>query len=147
MLAHESRVLRGAVAALVLLASMVLAGCPPKRDLTRPQVDRVERIDELMWFLATVADPGFKLTSKDPQALVTADYLRFADIGRRVPWGAARLKTPRFSRGRSFEVHADALSRAAEDVGQAVARRDGAAAQQAARRMKRACSSCHKQHR
>lgn len=138
----------GLVVVALLLAATLTAGCPPKRNFTtQKQVNAVQDFEELMWFLATVADPGFKLADKEPAELAAADFVRFADIGQRAAWGAARLSEGRFSRDAEFNALGQSLGQASDALRAGAVAKDAAAAIKAARAMKGACAACHKKYR
>ena len=137
--------LTAALAAFLMLPQ----GCsPPVRDLDQQQVRELADFDEVMWFLATIADPGFSVAkSADPSKLSEADFARFADMGRRVPWGAQRLVEPAFSRGPEFDGFAADLRKKAEALLTAAEGRRGQDSTEAALSMKATCKGCHDKFR
>ena len=72
----------------------VVDGCaPPRRDLAaKEEVQKIEKLDELMWFLATAFDDTYKKTKSKESADLTGDDLAaLIVVGQKIPWAAERL--------------------------------------------------------
>ncbi len=139
----------GAIVAWSIAAcAACLPGCaPPERNFARADdVRAVKTRKELMWFLATVADPGFAAAARTRTGICgETEYRTFADVGRRVPWAAERLRD--FGEGAAFDGFARELEKKAGDLREAAARADGPMCVELALSMKKTCKGCHDAYR
>ena len=139
-----------AVPILVAAAASCLPGCaPPERNLSsQDEVSALGSREEVMWFLATVADPGFKAAANaSGGACGDAEFALFADMGRRVPWAASRLQAAGFSAGAEFDGFARDLAARAGELLEAAGRKDGPKSVELALAMKKTCKGCHDVYR
>jgi cytochrome c556 len=122
-------------AALVLLP----LACVPHRDLPPDQIEKLDKLDDVMDVQATVADPQFK---KVGQATYTdEDWTAFTDVASRIQVTAK--KTHQFSKGPEFDKLADELHAKAEQLGAAATAKDPKAASDALATLKATCKACH----
>ena len=139
------------VAVVPVAPAFLFQGCsPPKRDLDESGVLSLTSRQEIMWFQATVADQGFAIAKRKettPDRLTETDLALFADMGRRIPWGAKRLKETAFSKGPEFDRFAADLEARAADLADASRAKDGTKCIAAALSMKGVCAGCHKKFR
>ena len=132
-----------ALARLGLVGSVALAvgtaGCVPHRDLPPDQIEKLDKLKEVMDVQATVADPAFKKIGES--AYSEQDWVMFADVGSRIQ--VTSRKAHQFSKGPEFDKLADQLHTAAEKLSAAAAAKDGGGASGALAEMKATCKECH----
>ncbi len=118
---------------------LFLAGCVPTRDLNPDEIARLDNLEELMWTLATIADPGFALAEDPPVG--PASLESFLDMGTRVGLAAERL--PQFSEQPGFLTLAEQLRVEALGVAAAARAEDLDEAARLSLQMRNTCSTCH----
>jgi cytochrome c556 len=135
-------VARGVV--VVVLVAGGIACTPPARNFTDEQLRQVTSFQEIMWFLATQADPGFDYAKKaDPAAVPPEKVAWLGEIGRKLRGAAPRLAEPAFSKGPDFNKQAAAFGDKAKALEAAAASKDGAKTVAATLDVKAACAACH----
>ena len=135
----------------IALATLVPAGLllgdacsPPERRFTGEQLKQVTSRQEIMWFLATEADPGFALAKGATPATVTPEQIaRLGEIGRTLRPAAARLVEPALSKGPDYNKLAAEFGERLAALEAAAASKDGAKTLQATQRVKESCAACH----
>ena len=128
--------------ALVLVLVLALcagAGCVPKRDLAPDQIEKLDKLKDVMDVQATVADPAFKKIGDS--AYSEQDWVMFADVGSRIQ--VTSRKAHQFSKGPEFDKLADQLAGKAKALSAAAAAKDPGAASTALTEMKATCKECH----
>ena len=126
---------------IALFAALVVLplACVPHRDLQPDQIEKLDKLDDVMDVQATVADPQFK---KVGQASYTdEDWVAFADVANRLQ--VTTKKIHQFSKGPEFDKLADDLHAKAEQLGAAAAAKDAKAASDTLASMKATCKACH----
>jgi hypothetical protein len=126
---------------LALVAAFVLPSlaCVPHRDLPPDQIEKLDKLDDVMDVQATVADPQFK---KIGQAAYTdEDWAAFADMSSRLQ--VTSKKIHQFTKGPEFDKFADDLHAKAEQLGTAASAKDAKAASDTLEGMKATCKACH----
>ncbi len=138
--------MRPSLAALVLAA---LAACsPPERNFSDEQIGQVKSYEELMWHLATQADPGFALAKKvDASTITPAQVEQLGSIGQRLRTAAARLAEPAFSKGPGYDKLAAEFGEKVKALETAGASKDGAKTIEATLSLKKTCAACHSAYR
>lgn len=128
------------------LVSLLVSCSPPRRDYPSQKIAQVRDFDELMWVLATVADPRFeRATSLLNQAPDSAAVAEFLDMGRRV--AAAGRRLPEFSQGPGFDSFAVQLVARAVEVERQAATAPGPGLPDLVLRVKDSCRDCHRAYR
>jgi cytochrome c556 len=126
--------------AVVLAAALCAgAGCVPHRDLPPDQIEKLDKLKEVMDVQATVADPAFKKIGEP--AYSEQDWVLFADVGSRIQ--VTSRKAHQFSKGPDFDKLADQLHATAEKLSAASAAKDVGGASGALGEMKATCKECH----
>lgn len=130
---------------LPLLIVAAMAACsPPERNFTDEQIKQVTSYEELMWHLATQADPGFALANKVEASTITqAQSKELKSIGARLRAAATRLDEPTFSKGPGY----DKLAAEFESKVQTLANAQGGETIQAVLSLKATCAACHSAYR
>ena len=132
-------------AAVAALAVAGLASCaPPARNFTEEELKKVSSYQEIMWYLATQADPAFDYAKgADPASVPPEKVAWLGETGRKLCVAATRLAEPAFSKGAGYDKAAAAFAEKAKALELAAATKDGAKALQATRDVKGACAACH----
>lgn len=121
------------------LTLVFVFGCVPHRDLPPDQIEKLDKLDQVMDVQATVADPQF---GKVGQATYTdEDWKAFADVAARIQ--VTSKKIPQFTKGPEFDKLADQLHTKAMDLDKAVQAKDAKAASDTLAAMKATCKECH----
>ena len=120
-----------------------LVGCVPKRDLPPDQIEKLDKLDEVMDVQATVMDPQFKKIGA--ASYVDLDWAEFTDASNRLQ--VTSRKIHQFTKGPEFDKLADQLHTTAEQLSTAAKAKDGAAASTALSAMKATCKECHSKFR
>ncbi len=94
----------------LVLALCAGAACVPHRDLAPDQIEKLDKLKEVMDVQATVADPAFKKIGEP--AYSEQDWVTFADVGSRIQ--VTSRKAHQFSKGPDFDKLADQLHTSAE---------------------------------
>ena len=121
------------------VALCVGAGCVPHRDLAPDQIEKLDKLKEVMDVQATVADPAFKKVGES--AYSEQDWAMFADVGNRIQ--VTSRKAHQFSKGPEFDKLADQLHATAEKLSAAATAKDVGGASGALVAMKATCKECH----
>lgn len=125
--------------ALLAVSLLTSLACVPHRDLPPDQIEKLDKLDQVMDVQATVADPQFK---KIGQASYTdEDWAAFADMSSRLQ--VTTKKIHQFSKGPEFDKLADELHGKAEQLGAAATAKDAKAASDTLESMKATCKACH----
>jgi len=127
------------LAASSLTVALVLAACVPHRDLQPDQIDKLDKLAEVMDVQATVADPQFKKIGQS--AYTDEDWKAFADMSNRLQ--ATSKKIHQFTKGPEMDKLADQLNAHATKLGDVAAKKDAAAASETLAAMKATCKECH----
>jgi cytochrome c556 len=131
--------------------ALVVAGIactPPARNFTDEQLKQVTSYDEIMWFMATQADPGFAYaTTADPKSIPPEKVAWLGEIGRKMRGAAARITEPAFSKGAGHDKLAAEFGEKAKALEAAAEARDTATTLQATRSLKETCAACHAAYR
>ena len=130
---------RLAVALAFAVGGSWAAGCVPHRDLAPDQIEKLDKLKEVMDVQATVADPAFKKIGD--AAYVEQDWAMFADVGSRIQ--VTSRKAHQFSKGPDFDRLADQLHTNASRLSAAAAAKDAGGASGALAEMKATCKECH----
>jgi len=118
---------------------ILFAACVPHRDLPPDQIEKLDKLDQVMDVQATVADPQW---GKIGQASYTDDdWKAFADVANRIQ--VTSKKIPQFTKGPEFDKLANQLHDRAADLEKAVAAKDAKAASDTLAAMKATCKECH----
>jgi hypothetical protein len=126
------------------LAAGTFSCTPPARNFSEEELGKVTSFQEIMWFLATQADPGFDYAGKADPAVVPPEKLAWlGEIGRKVRGGATRIAEPAFSKGGGYDKLAAELGEKAKALEAAAATKDGAKTLRATLSMKETCAACH----
>ncbi|HEV8321034.1 MAG TPA: cytochrome c [Myxococcota bacterium] len=134
------RTVRAVVAAGLVAAAAVAAGCGPPKSYAEPaDVPKIPTLKKLMDTQATYADAQFKKIGAASYS--DADFAAFADLGTRIEATSTHIKD--FSMGPDFDKLADTLHAKAAELSSAAAAKDGAAARAALSGMKATCKECH----
>ena len=121
-------------------ASLVsAAACVPHRDLPPDQIEKLDKLDDVMDVQSTIADPQFSKAGQPSYG--DADWTAFADVASRLQ--VTSKKIHQFSKGADFDKLADDLHAKAEALGAAAAAKDPKAASDALVSIKATCKSCH----
>ena len=121
------------------LLIVVFAACVPHRDLPPDQIEKLDKLDQVMDVQATVADPQW---GKIGQASYTDDdWKGLADVAARIQ--VTSKKIPQFTKGPEFDKLADQLHSKAADLDKAVQTKDAKAASDSLAAMKATCKECH----
>ena len=138
---------RLALAGMGIAAGVVSGGIacsPPERNFTADQLKQVSSFQEIMWYMATQADPGFDLAKKADPATIPPDQVsRLGEIGQKLSGAAARLDEPAFSKGADYTKRAAEFRGKVKALEAAAAAKDGAKTVQATLEVKSACAACH----
>jgi len=124
-----------------LVAAFVLPSlaCVPHRDLPPDQIEKLDKLDDVMDVQATVADPQFKKIGQP--AYTDEDWAAFADMSSRLQ--VTSKKIHQFTKGPEFDKLADDLHAKAEQLGTAASAKDAKAASDTLEGMKATCKACH----
>ena len=122
-----------------VVTTALATSCVPKRDLPPDQIEKLDKLDEVMDVQATVADPQFKKIGN--AAYTDQDWAAFADLGNRIQ--VTSRKIHQFSKGPDFDKLADQLHGTAEKIAAASTAKDAAAASSSLAAMKATCKECH----
>lgn len=125
--------------AAALLVTMTLAACVPHRDLQPDQIEKLDKLDEVMDVQATVSDPQFKKIGQ--ASYQDADWAAFADMSNRLQ--ATSHKIHQFTKGPDFDKLADELHLHAEELGKGAAAKDAKGSSDALASIKATCKTCH----
>ena len=118
---------------------VVFVACVPHRDLPPDQIEKLDKLDQVMDVQATVADPQW---GKIGQATYTdEDWRGISDVASRIQ--VTSKKIPQFTKGPEFDKLADQLHTKAMDLEKAVAAKDAKAASDTLAAMKATCKECH----
>jgi hypothetical protein len=132
---------------LVALAGVtgaaVFGACVPHRDYTPAQIEKLDKLDEVMDVQATIADPQFKKIGQS--SYTDADWNAFADLANRLQ--VTTRKIHQFSKGPEFDRLADQLHAKAEKLAAVASARDAAGASETLSAMKSTCKECHSKFR
>ena len=112
----------------VLVLGLVVA-CVPHRDLPPDQIEKLDKLDQVMDVQATISDPQF--SKIDAPSYSDADWAAFADMGSRLQ--VTSKKIHQFTKGPEFDKLADQLHAGAETLEKTAAAKD----------VKATCKSCH----
>jgi hypothetical protein len=123
----------------LLFAAILCAACVPKRDLQPDQIDKLEKLDDVMDVQATVADPQFKKVGGISYS--DTDWAAFADMGNRLQ--STSHKILQFTKGPDFDKLANQLHANAESLSAAAKTKDAKAASDALAQTKATCKECH----
>ena len=126
------------LALFAALAVLPLA-CVPHRDLPPDQIEKLDKLDDVMDVQATVADPQFKKIGQASYA--DEDWAAFTDVANRLQ--VTTKKIHQFSKGPEFDKLADELHAKAEQLGAAASAKDANAAADTLASMKATCKACH----
>jgi cytochrome c556 len=121
----------------------LLACSPPHRDYTPDQIQRLDKLADVMDVQATVADPQLKKI--DQGSYTEQDWAAFTDMGDRLQ--ATSGKIHQFSKGPGFDALADRLHGHAEKLSAAAAAKDARAASETLAAIKATCKECHSKYR
>jgi cytochrome c556 len=128
----------------VIALAAGLSCSPPERRFTEDQIKQVTSFKELMWYLATEADPSFAVAkSLDPANATVEQVARFGEVGRKLQPAAARLAEPAFSKGPDFNTRAADLVMKAKRLEVVAASKDGARTVRAILDVRVSCAACH----
>jgi len=127
----------------VLLACGAAACAPPKRDLTVEQMSHLQKLDQLMDSLATIADPQLK--KRDQKSFTDAEIAALADVGTRLQAGALHVKD--FSKGPQFDALAVRLHDHAAELVDSATAKDPTKLRNTLGEIKATCKECHKKFR
>jgi cytochrome c556 len=122
---------------------VLVSACFPKRDLPPDQIEKLEKLSEVMDVQATVADPQFKKIGQD--SYTDQDWAAFADVGSRLQ--VTSKKTLQFSKGPEFDGLANQLHAQAEALSAASTAKDAKGASKALADLKSTCKACHSRFR
>jgi len=140
----------GGLLALVSVFALAagLSCSPPERRFTEDQLKHVTSFKDLMWYLATEADPSFAVAkSLDPATATSEQVARFCEVGRKVQPAAVRLSEPAFSKGPEFNTRAADLVMKAKRLEAVAASKDGARTVRAILDVRTSCAACHTKFR
>ncbi len=118
---------------------MALMACVPHRDLPPDQIEKLDKLDQVMDVQATIADPQFAKVGQDTYS--DSDWVAFADVAMRLQ--VTSKKVHQFSKGPDFDKLADELHGKAEHLGTTVAAKDVHATSDALASIKATCKECH----
>lgn len=129
--------LRSLASASVL--ALFAAACVPHRDLPPDQIEKLDKLDQVMDVQATVADPQFKKIGQS--SYTDEDWNAFADMANRLQ--VTSHKILQFSKGPEFDQLANQLHAHAEKLGQVTTAKDAAGASDTLATIKATCKECH----
>ena len=121
------------------LLVMAFIACVPHRDLPPDQIEKLDKLDEVMDVQATVADPQWGKIGQDSYS--DADWAAFADMSTRIQ--STSRKIHQFSKGPQFDQLAEDLHSKAEKLGAAAAAKDVKTTSDTLASMKATCKECH----
>jgi soluble cytochrome b562 len=130
--------------ALVAVAPPTLLGCVPKRDVQLADIPKIEKMEDLMFAQANVADPQFKKIGR--ASYTDAEFAAFVDAGQKLQATAQKTRAS-FSKGAEFDQLAARLEDFARQLTTAAESRNASAASQALSDVKTTCKTCHKRFR
>ena len=125
---------------VLLVLAALAAACVPHRDLPPDQIEKLDKLSDVMDVQATIADPQFKKID-DYASYGDADYAAFADVGNRLQVTSAKIH--QFSKGPDFDHLADELHGHARQLATAASAKDARAASGALASIKATCKECH----
>jgi hypothetical protein len=141
---------RSAVLVVVAGALIAIAGlaCVPETTFNDAEIKQVKSYSELMYHLATQADPQFAIASKRTAATITPEEIAaMGAAAGRMKAAADRLDEPAFSKGPGYNKLAGTFRGKVQAMAEAGASKDGARAIKATLDVKATCAACHAAHR
>jgi len=130
----------------IFVFSWILSCTPPKRDYTVAQIQSVNDFAELMWVMATVADPRFGIAkSTKPEELAPELFDQFTDMGQRIHATAQRL--PAFSKGKEYDEIVQRLSQKAQELESFSKEKKAKETLDSTLGILDQCKACHKKYR
>jgi len=118
---------------------VLVAACVPHRDLPPDQIDKLDKLDQVMDVQATVADPQMSKTGA--ASYTDADWAAFTDMSNRLQ--VTSKKIHQFTKGPDFDRLADELHAKAEKLGTSAAAKDVKATSDGLASIKATCKECH----
>jgi hypothetical protein len=115
----------------------------PHRDLPPDEIEKLDKLDEVMDVQATVADPQFKKIGQE--SFAEADWAAFADMANRLQ--VTSKKIHQFTKGPGFDALADQLHQRAEHLAEVTTARNAAAVSDALATIKATCKECHSKYK
>src|SRR3954468_3318855 len=82
-----------------VVTTALAASCVPKRDLPPDQIEKLDKLDEVMDVQATVADPQFKKVGN--ATYTEEDWPASADLEKRIQVRSRKIH--QFSKGPDFD--------------------------------------------
>ncbi len=127
------------VIAVIAVVAVASTGCVPKRDLPPDQIEKLDKLAEVMDVQATISDPQFKKI--DAESYTDADWTAFADMASRLQ--VTSKKIHQFTKGPDFDKLADELHNKAEALGATAAAKDVKGTSAGLASIKATCKECH----
>ena len=122
-----------------VFVAMVCAACVPHRDLPPDQIEKLDKLADVMDVQATISDPQFKKI--DAASYTDADWAAFADMASRLQ--ATSKKIHQFTKGPDFDKFADELHAKAEALEKTAAAKDARGTSAGLASIKATCKDCH----
>lgn len=122
----------------VLLLGLTIA-CVPHRDLPPDQIEKLDKLDDVMDVQATISDPQF--SKSGATSYTDADWAAFTDMASRLQ--VTSKKIHQFTKGPEFDRFADELHAKAEALEKTAAAKDVKATSDGLASIKATCKACH----
>jgi cytochrome c556 len=125
------------------LGGLAAVGCVPKKDLPPDEIQKLQKLDDVMAVQATLADPHWKQIGK--ASFTDAELASLTDAGDRLQVTSLKIKD--FSKGGNMDALAAQLHDRAADLSNAARAKDANAVSKALADMKATCKECHSKFR